>query len=79
MKGFGSKKGLKIIDNRVMGKIKIRSRYKTNLSEDGVFLLQLLRFIKSEEELTGIVVLASVCHGNQSPTIEFETLVKFIL
>ena len=51
----------------------------TNLSKDCVLLLKFFRFVQREKELTGVIILSSICHGNKATSIEFETLMKFIL
>ena len=42
----------------------------TYLSKDGVLVVQLIRPVQSEKELTAIVVGSSVRHSNQAPPCE---------
>ena len=52
---------------------------QTNLSKDCMFLLKFFCFVQCEKELTGIIILSSICHCNKASAVEFKTLMKFIL
>lgn len=53
--------------------------WNTDLSKYGVFIVELICTSQGEEKLTPIVMWASICHGNQTPSNETQSGVKFIL
>ena len=49
------------------------------LSKYCMLVVEMITLVQGEEELAGIVMGTSICHGNQTTARKFETTVKFIL
>lgn len=45
----------------------------TNLSKDGVFIIEFICTTQSKEELATIVVRPSICHGHQPSPIKAQS------
>lgn len=53
--------------------------FQIHLAKYGVFIVELICSSQGEEKLTSIIVWPSICHGNQTSSIEAQSSVEFIL